>query len=71
MPLEYEYVFRNYNKKKLIETIKQNGGYKVGHYIFKVMVFLHPLNEDGTYIRVRYEGYCITMTFKYSGKKVK
>jgi hypothetical protein len=27
MPLEYEYVFRNYNKKKLIETIKQNGGY--------------------------------------------
>ena len=71
MPLEYEYVFRNYNKKKLIETIKQNGGYKVGHYIFKVMVFLHPLNEDGTYIRVRDEGHRITMTFKYTGKKVK
>lgn len=69
MPLEYEYVFRNYNKKKLIESIKKNGGYKVGHYIFKVMVFIHPLNKDGTYIRVRDEGHRITMTYKYFNKK--
>jgi len=69
MPLEYEYTFRNYNKKKLIEIIKQNGGYKVGHYIFKVMVFIHPLEKDGTYIRVRDEGHRITMTYKYLNNK--
>jgi adenylate cyclase class IV len=71
MPLEYEYTFRNYNKKNLIETIKKNGGYKVGHYIFKVMVFYHPSheNKDGTYIRVRDEGHRITMTYKYFNKE--
>lgn len=69
MPLEYEYVFRNYNKKEVIKNIKKNDGYKVGHYIFKVMIFIHPLNKEGTYIRVRDEGHKITLTYKYQDSK--
>jgi adenylate cyclase class IV len=71
MPLEYEYVFRNYNKLNIIKNIKKYNGYKVGHYIFKVMVFIHPLNKEGSYIRVRDEGHQITMTYKHFNKKNK
>lgn len=68
MPKEYEYNFHNFNKKELIKNIKKLGGKKFGTYLFKVMVFIHPLKKDNTYIRVRDEGHRITMTYKYTGK---
>jgi adenylate cyclase class 2 len=69
MPLEYEYNFYNYNKKEVISKIKELGGKKIGHYVFKVMVFIHPFKKEGTYIRVRDEGHRVTMTFKFKDDK--
>ena len=69
MPLEYEYVFKNYDKKQVIHNIKKIGGKKIGHYIFRVIVMNHPLKTPNTYIRIRDEGYRITMTYKYKESK--
>ena len=63
MVLEYEYRYINYDKKEIISTIKSNGGSKKGIYLFRVSVFTHP-NEKSLYIRVRDEGFRITMTIK-------
>ena len=65
MPIEYEYQFRNYDKPKLIKEMKQLGAKKKGDYLFRVNVFEHPNKIDDTYIRVRDEGFRITMTYKY------
>jgi len=65
MPLEYEYPFRNYDKNIVLSKMKALGAKKEGHYIFRVIVFIHPLNTPNTYIRVRDEGKRITMTYKY------
>jgi len=65
MPIEYEYQFRNYDKSKLIKEMKQLGAKKKGEYLFRVNVFNHPNKIEDTYIRVRDEGFRITMTYKY------
>ena len=65
MPIEYEYQFRNYDKPKLIKQMKQLGAKKKGDYLFRVNVFEHPNKIPDTYIRVRDEGFRITMTYKY------
>jgi predicted adenylyl cyclase CyaB len=65
MPIEYEYQFRNYDKTKLIKEMKQMGAKKKGDYLFRVNVFEHPNKIPDTYIRVRDEGFRITMTYKY------
>ena len=65
MPIEYEYQFRNYDKTKLIKEMKQLGAKKKGDYLFRVNVFEHPNKMPDTYIRVRDEGFRITMTYKY------
>jgi len=65
MPIEYEYQFRNYDKSKLIKQMKQLGAKKKGDYLFRVNVFEHPNKIPDTYIRVRDEGFRITMTYKY------
>ena len=65
MPIEYEYQFRNYDKTKLIKEMKQLGAKKKGDYLFRVNVFEHPNKIPDTYIRVRDEGFRITMTYKY------
>ena len=65
MPIEYEYQFRNYDKAKLIKEMKQLGAKKKGEYLFRVNVFNHPNKIEDTYIRVRDEGFRITMTYKY------
>lgn len=65
MPIEYEYQFRNYDKPKLIKEMKQMGAKKKGVYLFRVNVFEHPNKIPDTYIRVRDEGFRITMTYKY------
>jgi hypothetical protein len=62
MPLEYEYVFRDYNKKEIISKIKKMNGTTFGHFIFRVIVFQHPDKENMSYIRIRDEGHKITMT---------
>jgi predicted adenylyl cyclase CyaB len=69
MSLEYEYRYKTYDKKKIINKLKKLGGIKHGHWIFRVMVFIHPLEESNTYIRIRDEGHRITMTFKKNMNK--
>ena len=70
MSVEYEYEFLNYDKKHIISEIKKKGAKKLGQFIFKVIVFMHPLSKDGsTYIRIRDEGHKITMTTKTKSDK--
>lgn len=70
MSIEYEYEFLNYDKKHIISEIKKRGAKKLGQFIFKVIVFTHPLSEKAsTYIRVRDEGHKITMTTKTKSDK--
>ena len=70
MSIEYEYEFLNYDKKHIISEIKKKGAKKLGQFIFKVIVFMHPLSKDGsTYIRIRDEGHKITMTTKTKSDK--
>jgi len=65
MSVEYEYEFLNYDKKYIISEIKKKRAKKLGQFIFKVIVFTHPLSEkSATYIRIRDEGHKITMTTK-------
>ena len=71
MPLEYEYQFFNYDKQVIIKTIKKLKFKKKGIFIFKVMVFNHPLKIDDTYIRIRDEGHKITLTYKVKDPKSK
>jgi predicted adenylyl cyclase CyaB len=71
MPLEYEYQFYNYNKVNVIKSIRQINFKKKGQFIFKVMVFTHPLNTPDTYIRIRDEGHRITLTYKSKNPKSK
>jgi len=68
MPIEYEYSFRDYNKKDIITKIKKLNGKKFGHFIFRVIVFQHPNKENMSYIRLRDEGHKITMTVKQKTK---
>jgi adenylate cyclase class IV len=70
MSVEYEYEFLNYDKKYIISEIKKKGAKKLGQFIFKVIVFTHPLSEkSATYIRIRDEGHKITMTTKTKSDK--
>lgn len=68
MPIEFEYRYFGFNKKNIVKKIRENGGKKKGVYLFKVMVMIHPLEKSNTYIRVRDEGYRITMTYKTTSK---
>jgi len=65
MTIEYEYAFFDFSKKDIIKKIKQLKGKCKGTFLFRVQVFIHPLEKPGTYIRVRDEGHRITMTYKY------
>ena len=67
--MEYEYAFKKYNKKKILSQIQKLDGTFFGHFIFKVIVFLHPLQDNKTYIRIRDEGYKCTMTTKTKTNK--
>jgi predicted adenylyl cyclase CyaB len=69
MPLEYEYQFYEYDKSTIIKSIKKIGFKNKGQFIFRIMLFTHPLNTPGTYIRIRDEGYRITLTYKTKDPK--
>lgn len=69
MSIEYEYRYSDFDKKSIIAKIKELGGVKHGHWLFRVQVFIHPQKDPDTYIRVRDEGYRITMTYKTNLKK--
>jgi adenylate cyclase class 2 len=64
MPLEYEYRYKKFDKEKIVNKLKELGGVHHGTWLFRVQVFIHPLEQPGTYIRVRDEGHRITLTFK-------
>lgn len=61
---EYEYTFIDYDKNLIIDNIKKLGGIKQGIYLFRVMVFIHPKDQSNNYMRVRDEGFRISMTYK-------
>ena len=67
MPKEFEHQFYDFNKKEIISKMKELKGKYKGTYLFRVQVLNHPLNASGTYIRVRDEGFRITLTYKYQG----
>lgn len=71
MPVEYEYAFFDFDKKEIIKNIIKNKGKHQGTFLFRVQVFIHPLDKQGTYIRVRDEGHRITMTYKYKDTDAK
>ena len=70
MPLEYEYQFYDFDKPSIIKFIKKLGFKNKGKFIFKVMVFDHPLNKP-SYIRIRDEGFRTTLTYKMKNPKSK
>jgi len=63
MPKEYEYRFNNYNKKDIISKLKELDAKYLGTFKFRVIVFIDQNNSE-KYIRVRDEGYRVTMTIK-------
>ena len=69
MPLEYEYRYFEYDKKHIMQKIKELGGIKQGHYIFRVMHLTHPFEKSNTTVRIRDEGHQITMTYKENTDK--
>jgi len=69
MSLEYEYQYYKHDKSQIIPLLKSIGAKKKGAFLFRVMVFKHPLNEPNTYLRVRDEGHRITMTHKTNTNK--
>ena len=71
MPKEYEYAFFNFKKNDIISKIKEMNGKHKGTYLFKVQMFIHPLETPGTYIRVRDEGFRTTITYKFKDSKSK
>jgi predicted adenylyl cyclase CyaB len=71
MAIEYEYYFFDFSKKDIIKKIKSLKGKCKGTFLFRVQVFIHPLEKPGTYIRVRDEGHRITMTYKYKSPESK
>lgn len=71
MPKEYEYAFFNFKKNDIISKIKEMNGKLKGVYLFKVQMFIHPLETPGTYIRVRDEGFRTTITYKFKDSKSK
>ena len=67
MPKEYEYAFTNFDKEKIISKIKKLKGVYKGTFLFRVQQFDIPYNSNlnpNLNIRVRDEGYRITMTVK-------
>jgi len=71
MPKEYEYAFFDFKKNDIISKIKEMNGKLKGVYLFKVQMFIHPLETPGTYIRVRDEGFRTTITYKFKDSKSK
>ena len=71
MPKEFEHAFYNFDKKDIISKIKDMKGKHKGTYLFRVQVLIHPHDAPNTYIRIRDEGYRVTMTYKYHGPKDK
>ena len=63
MPKEYEYRFKDYNKKEILTKLKELGAKYFGTFKFRVMVFTDQNNSE-KYIRIRDEGYRVTMTIK-------
>ena len=71
MPKEFEHAFYDFNKKDIISKIKDMKGKHKGTYLFRVQILVHPLNAPDTYVRVRDEGFRITMTYKLHSPKEK
>ena len=69
MPLEYEYRYQdgNFDKNEIRSRLKELGAEKHGDWLFRVQVFTNPLVGTNPYIRIRDEGYKITMTYKSKG----
>lgn len=69
MPIEYEHNFHNFEKSAIIKKLKLFNAKKKGIYLFKVQVLKPKDGKEGSYLRVRDEGFRITMTYKYYDNK--
>jgi predicted adenylyl cyclase CyaB len=71
MPLEYEYRYQpsSFNKDDIRDKLKKAGAVRHGHWLFRVQVFSNPNVNNNPYIRVRDDGFQITMTYKVKGNK--
>ena len=63
---EFEHRYINYNKKAIIQKLKELGAIQVHKpIIYEYIVFTHPLkDQDDSYIRVRKEFNKVTLTYK-------
>jgi adenylate cyclase class 2 len=70
MTLEYEYRYHTgiIDKNIIRSRLRKLGAVKHGHWLFRVQVFTNPFVPSNPYIRVRDEGYKITLTYKYKTK---
>jgi len=66
MPKEYEYLFQDFNKLKIISKLKELKAIYKGTYLFRVQQLNMPKKENlkNSRIRIRDEGFRITMTIK-------
>ena len=65
MSYEYEYKYKDFDKKDIVKKLKDLGATYDGTFIFRVQIFKHPTKKQNTYIRIRDEKHRITMTYKY------
>lgn len=69
MPIEYEHNFHNFEKNAIIKKLKLFNAKKKGIFLFKVQVLKLKDGKEGSYLRVRDEGFRKTMTYKYYDNK--
>lgn len=63
--LEYEIRVYDINERKIKKILKENDAIKVQKKtIMPLIVYEHPTNKKDVYIRIRDEGYEITLTVK-------
>ena len=70
MPKEYEYLFQDFDKLKIISKLKELKAIYKGTYLFRVQQLNMPEKENlkNSRIRIRDEGFRITMTIKTKTK---
>ena len=55
----------------MVKKLKLLNAIKKGIYLFKVQVFILPNAKEGSYLRIRDEGFRNTMTYKFHNSKTK
>ena len=59
------------SKAKIIKLLKKFGAKKQGIYLFRIMKFIPPINDKNASLRIRDEGFRVTITYKEKDPKSK